>query len=233
MLDSIIICYIFSYSEEVFSQQSRKMSGSSSISDAELASDLFLVGNPQPGPGGDNMKSTNVETSPFKSNVSADKNVIELRKLDIIEMKNELNELNSYLNKYDVEKLNSDDLNGIREDLAKYNLRNLTKVHLNAFKTEMQNKYHAELEILREDYENKIDMLNVEHEKKHQIIERKYEEKIENLQYDLDEALKNAAISVSNAVQEVVSILQLFILCFIKLMFLITICTNFIIANCM
>lgn len=184
------------------------MSGSSSISDAELTSDIFLITNPQPGgPGGDNLKNVNVETSPIKSNAgSGEKNVVELRKSDIIDMKNELKELSNYLHNYDENKLNNEDLNVIKENLAKYNLRSLTKVHLHAFKTELQNKYHAELEILREDYENKIDALNVEHEKKHQNVDRTYEEKIENLQYELDEALKNAHISVSNAVQEVVSI---------------------------
>lgn len=170
------------------------MSGSSSISEAELASDLLYTSNhPQPGPGGDNLPQT-----PEITNA--------ITKTDLVEMKNELNNLFSYLDKYDVEKLNKQDLNNIKNDLSKYDLHVLTKLNINTFKAEIQNKYHAELEILREDYENRIDLLNIDHEKNKQGLERQYEEKIENLQYELDEALKNAAISVSNAVQEVVSV---------------------------
>lgn len=165
------------------------MSGSSSASEAELTSDLFYLSNqPQPGPGGDNA------------------DCIDIKKTDVEDIKKELNDLQAYLNKYNLEELNKDDLTQIKNDLSKYNLHVLSKLHLNTFKAELQNKYHAELEILREDYENKIDLINLEHEKKHQTLERKYEEKIENLQFELDETLKNTAISVSNAVQEVVSL---------------------------
>lgn len=69
-------------------------------------------------------------------------------------------------------------------------------------KTELQNKYHAELEVLREDYENRFDLLNVEHENKLRDMERKYGEEIETLKYDLAEAMK---LAQSGPIQEVVS----------------------------
>lgn len=83
----------------------------------------------------------------------------------------------------------------------------LCRYELSCVKSELQNKYHAELEILREDYENKIDLINVENETRLQNIERKYIDKIEILKFDLDEALKGTAqLSISSAVQEVVSV---------------------------
>lgn len=82
----------------------------------------------------------------------------------------------------------------------------MCRYELSNVKNELQNKYHAELEILREDYENRIDLMNVEHENKQQSLERKYIEKIEILKFDLDEALKGSTqLSISSAVQEVVS----------------------------
>lgn len=86
-------------------------------------------------------------------------------------------------------------------DLSKFDLQSLSKYDLSNMRSELQNKYHAELEILREDYENRIDLLNVEHESRLRDIERKYGEEIETLKYDLAEALKQ-----SGPIQEVVSI---------------------------
>lgn len=81
------------------------------------------------------------------------------------------------------------------------------RYELSGIKSELQNKYHAELEILREDYENRIDLMNVEHEDRLQSLERKYIDKIELLKFELDETLKNnSQLSICSAVQEVVSV---------------------------
>lgn len=201
-MNEFIVITFCSYSEEIFSQQSRKMSGSSSLSEVELASDLiFTSPQPQPGPGGD--------TAPSSMDLlklhSAKQEMQNLSKTNLIQLKNELLNLLDSFNKYEIENISKSDLSNLKLELAQFDLSALLKYNLITIKNELQNKYHAELEILREDYENRIDTLNVEHEIKHQSIERRYEEKIDALKYDLDEALKNAAISVSKAVEEVVS----------------------------
>lgn len=90
----------------------------------------------------------------------------------------------------------------MKTELSKHDLKGLSKYDFTNIKAELQNKYHAELEVLREDYENRIDLLNVEHENKLRDIERKYGEEIETLKYDLAEALK---VAQNGSIQEVVS----------------------------
>lgn len=178
------------------------MSGSSSLSEVELASDMiFTPPQPQPGPGGDTAPSS-MDLSKL---YSAKREMQNLSKTILVQLKNELINLLDSFNKYDIENISKSDLSSLKLELAQFDLSALLKYDLNTIKNELQNKYHAELEILREDYENRIDALNVDHENKHQSIERRYEEKMDVLKCDLDEALKSAAISVSTAVQEAVS----------------------------
>lgn len=63
-----------------------------------------------------------------------------------------------------------------------------TKTDLSVLRLELQNKYHAELEILREDYENRIDELRISNENIQNEIEKKFVEQIEVLKTDLEEA---------------------------------------------
>lgn len=95
-------------------------------------------------------------------------------------------------------------------------MQTLSKYDFSKIKSELQNKYHAELEILREDYENRIDLLNVEHENKLRDIDRKYGEEIEALKYDLAEALK---LAQNGPVQEVVSSPIAFAVAFVSFCF--------------
>lgn len=129
----------FSYSEEIFSQQSRKMSADSSIG-SELESEVYP--GVQCAAGGDSIAA------------GSDSN---------------------------------------RTDL--HNLR-----------VELQNKYHAELEILREDYENRIDELRINNENIQSDLEKKYMEQIDVLKIDLEEAQKYVMTQ-----QEVVSLLVFFL----------------------
>lgn len=120
---------IYSYSEEIFSQQSRKMSESSV---SELESETFPH---QLGPAGDSLL---IGDSP--------------------------------------------------------------KRDLNSLRTELQNKYHAELEILREDYDNRLDELKIAHDNHIQQLEEKYDIIIKSLKGDLEDVQKTVV-----ATQEVVS----------------------------
>lgn len=185
------------YSEEIFSQQSRKLSECSSSSEVELTPDLPHI----PGPGGDTGPPS---FEPIKIEIKKQDYKM-LTKQDLINLRNELCASAKQLEKYDLEDISDHNLNKIRNDLSKLDFRLLARFDLVGFKAEMQNKYHAELEILREDYENRIDLLNVEHEAKLQSLERRSDEKIESLKFELEEALRNNEISISSAVQEVVS----------------------------
>lgn len=78
-----------------------------------------------------------------------------------------------------------------------------TDSNLAAAKLELQNKYHAELEILREDYENRIDELRIGNENQLAEIEKKYAEQLETLKTELEEAQKYVLTQ-----QEVVSIID-------------------------
>ncbi|XP_063915449.1 pericentrin isoform X3 [Zophobas morio] len=150
------------YSEEVFSQQSRKMSGSSSCSDTELSSDFVFN---QPGPGGDNK--------------------IEYTKKDVTKMKQTLAQVVSLLDNFNLDELTDDEFDHLKTEISKFELRSLIKYDLALMKNELQNKYHAELEILREDFDNRVDVLNVEHENKLTSLEKKYLEEIDDLNTQL------------------------------------------------
>lgn len=174
-----------SFSEELFSQQSRKMSGST-CSDADLNSDL-LFSHP-PGPHGDISHD-------LQPNIT---------KKDLTNLKNELNIVLDKINRYNLENISEEDFDALKTEMGACNLNNLLKYDLAAIRSDLQNKYHAELEVLREDNENKVDVLNVEHENKLRSVEDKYLEEIENLKCQLDE-LGRQNLSISSAVQEVVS----------------------------
>ncbi|XP_972088.2 pericentrin isoform X2 [Tribolium castaneum] len=125
------------YSEEVFSQQSRKMSESSSCS--ELSSDFV-------GPGGDTR--------------------VDYTRKDLVKLRQSLVQLIKIFDGFNLEDLSDSDFERLTSEIGKFEFRNLLKFDLSLMKSELQNKYHAELEILREDYDNRVDELNVEHEKK-------------------------------------------------------------------
>lgn len=161
------------------------MSGST-CSEAELNSDM-LFSHP-PGPHGD--ISYNLQPN--------------ITKKDLTNLKNELNSVLDKINKYNLENISEDDFGALKSEMAKCNLNNLLKYDLAVIRNDLQNKYHAELEVLREDNENRVDLLNVEHDKKLRGLENRYLEEIEVLKSQIDE-LGRQNLSISSAVQEVVS----------------------------
>ncbi|KAF5306240.1 hypothetical protein FQA39_LY08938 [Lamprigera yunnana] len=177
------------YSEEVFSQQSRKMSESSLCSET---SDILFSG-----PGGDTGQIFGV---------SLKRHFQEFTKHDCIKLKNDLTNVIKDLNKYNLEEIKAEEHLNLLCDLQNHNLQSVFKFDLSVFKLEMQNKYHAELEILREDYENRIDILNVDHNSQIDNLEKKYIRQIDSLKFELGEALRNAELNVTSAVQEVASL---------------------------
>ncbi|RZC43306.1 myosin-9-like, partial [Asbolus verrucosus] len=150
------------YSEEVFSQQSRKMSGSSSCSEMELSSDFVFS---QPGPGGDAK--------------------VDYTKKDIAKMHQTLTQVINMFDNYNVNELSDDDFDRLKHEIGKFDLRSLIKCDLASMRSELQNKYHAELEILREDFDNRVDVMNVEHENKLRSVEKRYLEEIDDLNAQL------------------------------------------------
>ncbi|KAF5283599.1 hypothetical protein FQR65_LT13805 [Abscondita terminalis] len=179
------------YSEEVFSQQRRKLSESSICSES---SDLLYPGV-DIGPGGDAAIHAGIRRKHFQ----------DFTKQDCVKLQKELSNVVKDLEKYNLEKISHDDHRSLLNDLQKHNLQSVFKFDLSVFKLEMQNKVHAELEILREDYENRIDILNVDHNNQMINLEKKYSEQIDSLKLELDEALRNSEMNVSTAVQEVAS----------------------------
>lgn len=165
------------------------MSGSTS-SEIDLNSDL-LFSHP-PGPHGD----VSYDLQP------------NITKKDLTNLKNELNTVLDRINRYDLENISEEDFRALRAEVGACNLNNLLKYDLAVIRNDLQNKYHAELEVLREDNENKVDLLNVEHGKKLRSLEDKYLEEVENLKCQLDE-LGRQNLSISSAVQEVVSFLYM------------------------
>ncbi|KAJ3623780.1 hypothetical protein MTP99_017443 [Tenebrio molitor] len=150
------------YSEEVFSQQSRKMSGSSSCSDGELSSDFVFN---QPGPGGDNK--------------------VDYTKKDITKLHQSLSQMISLMQNFNLNELSDNEFEQLKAEIGKFDFRNLIKYDLSTIKNELQNKYHAELEILREDFDNRVDVMNVEHENKLRSLEKRYVEEIDDLNSQL------------------------------------------------
>ncbi|XP_057661015.1 cytadherence high molecular weight protein 2-like isoform X1 [Diorhabda carinulata] len=98
------------YSEEIFSQQSKKMS-SSSCSDDELNSDLPL--SHAPGPEGDVHHD-------FQSNIS---------KKDVINLQNELSSIINKINKCDLDAMTDDDFANLRAEIGRSNLPCLLKCY--------------------------------------------------------------------------------------------------------
>ncbi|KAK5641438.1 hypothetical protein RI129_009985 [Pyrocoelia pectoralis] len=185
------------YSEEVFNQHSRKISESSSCS--ESLDYVFSGSHPPSGPGGD---ATHIHINlPRIEHIKA--TFQKFTKSDCIKLKKDLLNIVEDLNRYDLESISREEHADLLTNLEKCNLQQVFKFDLSRFKLEMQNKYHAELEILREDYMNRIDNLNVDHDNKIRHIESKYMEQIDSLQCDLQEALQNAEVNVHTAVQEV------------------------------
>lgn len=174
----LVFVFFFSYSEEVFSQQSRKMSGSSSCSDGELSSDFVFN---QPGPGGDNK--------------------VDYTKKDITKLHQSLSQMISLMQNFNLNELSDNEFEQLKAEIGKFDFRNLIKYDLSTIKNELQNKYHAELEILREDFDNRVDIMNVEHENKLRSLEKRYVEEID----DLNSQLRSRV--VTTAQQEVVSFL--------------------------
>lgn len=183
------VCHLqfgFSYSEEIFSQQSRKLSGST-CSDAELNSDILF------------SHATGHET---ETNYDLQPNIT---KKDVINLQNEIQSLLDKINKYNaVETLDEEQFTKLKSDIAKSNLNNLLKYDLSVIKNDLQNKYHAELEVLREDGENRFDELRLQYEDKMRCLDEKYREEIEGLKIHLEEVQKQN-MSLCSAVQEVVS----------------------------
>nr|CAH7720562.1 unnamed protein product [Callosobruchus chinensis] len=171
------------YSEEVFSQQSRKMSGST-CSEPELNSDLLFSNTP--GPCGD----TNYNIQP------------NLTKKDVVNLRNELSSILERISKFQLENISDDDMEKLKSEITSSNLSILLKYDLSVIKSDLQNKYHAELEVLREENENRVDLLRVKHEEKLRTLEDKYVEEINDLRIQLDEMTRQN-INISTAVQEV------------------------------
>lgn len=171
--------FFFSYSEEVFSQ-SRKMSGSSSCSELDLPLDFHFN---QPGPGGDT-----------KSDYS---------RKDLSKMRENLSQIVAILDRHNLNSLTDDEFDDLRQEIYKMDLKSLFKMDLNSIKSELQNKYHAELEILREDFDNRVDILTVEYESKLAEVQQKHLEEVD----DLNQQLRGRICT--NSTQEVVSFLFL------------------------
>ncbi|CAH1116029.1 unnamed protein product [Phaedon cochleariae] len=172
------------YSEEVFSQQSRKLSDSTS-SEAELHSDpIFPL---PPGPAGD-----------IQYDIQPPNSQPNFTKKDIINLQNELSSILNKISKYNVHNLSDEEFSDLKTEIGNSNLNHIMKYDLVA----IRNKYNAELEVLREDNENKVDELNIHYENKWKSLEKKYLNEILVLKMQLEEIGKQK-LSVSSAVQEV------------------------------
>lgn len=146
---------ISSYSEEIFSHQSRKRSASVTSSENEIPLDIQDLTN-RPGPGGDAPSSLDMYRVDYKKRALQN-----LTKTDLMNLKADLNNIINIFQKFEVENSSEKDLTKLKDELSEYDVKNLFKIEMEAFRNEMKNKYNAELEILNQDYENKVDMLNV------------------------------------------------------------------------
>jgi hypothetical protein len=138
------------------------MSGSSSCSDGELSSDFVFN---QPGPGGDTK--------------------VDYTKKDITKLHQSLSQMISLMQNFNLNELSDNEFEQLKAEIGKFDFRNLIKYDLSTIKNELQNKYHAELEILREDFDNRVDVMNVEHENKLRSLEKRYVEEIDDLNSQL------------------------------------------------
>ncbi|XP_045478324.1 A-kinase anchor protein 9-like isoform X2 [Harmonia axyridis] len=182
------------YSEEIFSQQSRKRSASITSSDNELPCDIPGLPS-RPGPGGDAPSS--LDTYRINYTKRALQN---LSRTDLVNLKEDFKNLTTIFSKFDVENSSENDLSKLKDELGNFDVKNLFKVEMEAFRNEMKNKYNAELEILNQDYENKVDMLNVQQEEKLNSVRKKYLEEIDTLKDILNKT--NKSLEYSCSVQE-------------------------------
>lgn len=177
------------------------MSGSSTCSETELNSDMYPIKHPG-GPGGDAPPSINIEAKIDPSKLDLNCLVVS----DLVKIKGDLIKFSANFDKLNFEKLSKGELKKVKTDLANSNLRLLAKYDWTEIKNDVLNKCHAELEILRDDYDNRMDLLNVEHEVKMRKLKESYQEQIDGLKFELNEALRSAQMSVSTAVQEAVNV---------------------------
>lgn len=160
------------------------MSGST-CSDAELNSDMYT--HP---PGSDADLHYDLQPN--------------ITKKEIVNLQNEIRSLLDRIGNFNLENISDEDFNKLKSEIAKSNLNNLLKYDLLVIRNDLQNKYHAELEVMREDNENKCDELRIEYENNMQNLEAKSQEEIDNLKMQIEEMQKQN-MSLCSAVQEVVS----------------------------
>lgn len=146
------------------------------MSESSSCSEAELSDFVQPGPGGDTK--------------------VDFTKKDLIKLRQTLAEITKLFGNIDDE-ISDEDFEFLKGEISKFEFKNLLKFDLNV----LQNKYHAELEILREDFDNRVDVLNVEHENHLKSVERKFLEEIEELNRQLRGRI------VTTCQQEVVSFL--------------------------
>lgn len=129
-----------------------------------------------------------------------------ITKKDIINLQNEMQSLLDKISKFTLENITDEEFCRLKSEIAKSNINNLLKYDLSIIRNDLQNKYHAELEVMREDNENKCDELRITYENNMQDLHVKYQEEIENLKIQLEEMQKQN-MSLCSAVQEVVSLM--------------------------
>ncbi|CAH1285180.1 unnamed protein product [Diabrotica balteata] len=163
------------YSEEIYSQHSRKMS-SSSCSEAELNSDLPFPH--VPGPEGDVQMNLN--------------------KKDVINLQNELNSIFNKITKCDLDAMTDDDFSNLKKEINRSHLSNLLKHSISAATIKPQIEANVHID------ENATKLADIEarYEEKLNQIKEKYEEELENLRNQLEIAEKQH-LSISSTVQEV------------------------------
>ncbi|KAL3273133.1 hypothetical protein HHI36_014587, partial [Cryptolaemus montrouzieri] len=179
----------------IFSQHSRVRSGSTTSSDNEFPQDISGL-RKRAGPGGDAPSSLETYKVDYKKRALQN-----LSRNDLIDLKLDVKNISEIFEKFDVENSPDYDLGQLKDQLGNYDVKNLFKIEMEAFRSEMKNKYNAELEILNQDYENKIDRLKVQQEEKLNVMKEKYLEEIENLKEILNKT--NKGIGYSSAIQEV------------------------------
>ncbi|XP_044760677.1 pericentrin-like isoform X2 [Coccinella septempunctata] len=183
------------YSEEVFSQQSRKRSASVTSSDNDIPLDIQGLSN-RPGPGGDAPSSLDTYRVDYTKRALQN-----LSKADLMKLREDFKNITNIFEKFEIEKSSEDDLLQLKEQLSDFDVKNLFKIEMEAFRNEMKNKYNAELEILNQDYENKVDTLKVQQEDKLNAMREKYLEEIDTLKEILNKT--NKTLEFGSSIQEV------------------------------
>ncbi|XP_050514022.1 golgin subfamily A member 4 isoform X2 [Diabrotica virgifera virgifera] len=163
------------YSEEIYSQHSRKMS-SSSCSEAELNSDLPFPH--VPGPEGD------VQTN--------------LNKKDLINLQNELNSIFNKITKCDLDAMTDDDFSNLKREINRSHLSNLLKHSISTGTIKPQIEEHVNAG----EKAPKMEDIEARYEEKFNQMKEKYEEELKNLR-NLLELAEKQHLSISSTVQEV------------------------------